>query len=286
MRQACECLFIVSTFHPWKAPFMFHICLWFLGFAFTISMEWNQRSKKNNENNFPSVKSHESWCPGHMKFLKGTCLLAFLKTLNCGRAISSPLLSPAWHMKSLRKLFQSKNIISKCFLRWIWWQSFPTCVKACCDGKGGEKVLTANAGKNNISEGFCGWQPRWMMIRKNDFFYSEESKKQNFWKACTWWGARKKRIFKHLPTCIDLCWLIVKDQFFWQFHYFFISKRFYQAVSNASKTIVRILLSVGIHTLSLSSPSVADGKLHQSRVYWFIFWFFLQCVCAKKIKRN
>lgn len=41
-----------------------------------------------------------------------------------------------------------------------------------------------------------------MMIRKNDFSYSQKKKentrKKNFWKACTWWGARKK--FKHLPT--------------------------------------------------------------------------------------
>lgn len=39
------------------------------------------------------------------------------------------------------------------------------------------KYLQQTQGKNNNSEGFCGWQARWMMIRKNDFSYSREGGK-------------------------------------------------------------------------------------------------------------
>jgi hypothetical protein len=159
--------------------------------------------------------------------------------------------------------------------------------------------------KNNNSEGFCGWQPRWMMIRKNDFFlsYSEgqKEKKENetdgggregkFWEACTWCRQSLPQAPSHhhrrrrRRRRIDLC-LIVKDQFFWQFHYFSaptvsLLRRFIERVPNANKTIVRIPLSVGIHTHSArpllrSLLARADGRIHQSRVLLIYFQrFFL-----------
>lgn len=68
-------------------------------------------------------------------------------------------------------------------------------------------------------------------------------------------------------------------------------REFYRAMPNANKTIVRIPLSVGIHTLFSPQPSSSISldasafavrcqmeKFHQSsRVYWFIFIQLLPC---------
>lgn len=125
VRGACGCLFITRGC-VWVAPFMFHICLWILGFAFVSA--WNQSAReKNNEmkiqmflflnwnwepkrERFPSVKSHDDDDGAlDMKFLKGTCLLNFREHYVAGGHFgSSDLFSsfPPHDMKSLRKLFQ------------------------------------------------------------------------------------------------------------------------------------------------------------------------------------
>jgi len=100
--------------------------------------------------------------------------------------------------------------------------------------------------RNNNSEGFCGWQARWMMIRKkSDFSIHKEkrkvSKKNKFIHQESFSFNFKNRhaieyfvyVYFHKvwgtwapPSFIDLnsqyshC-LIVKDQFFWQFSLFF-----------------------------------------------------------------
>lgn len=165
VREACECLFIM--WEVWRTFYMFHICLWFLGFAFPHQHVEPERENNENPNvfistlgqgergrvgeRFPSVKLHDDGALD-MKFLKGTCLPNFRC---CGWELSFQSSDRPLHdMKSLRKLFQSKNIIRR-GSRWIWRQSSrssplsqSTCVvKACCAGEDGEETLTTNAGK-------------------------------------------------------------------------------------------------------------------------------------------
>lgn len=134
-------------------------------------------------------------------------------------------------------------------------------------------AFSSNAGKK-CAEGFCGWQPRWMMIRRNEFFsHSQNKSGKKLVKGMHLMGKREKKI-NHLP----MYWFLLNCQrsIFLTVSLFFLlkhPKRFYRAMPNANKTIVGIPLSVGVHTLPPASdfPSqMKDEKIHKSRVYWFI----------------
>lgn len=111
VREACGCLFIM--WEVWRTFYMFHICLWFLGFAFPHQHVEPERENNENPNvfistlgqgergrvgeRFPSVKLHDDGALD-MKFLKGTCLPNFRC---CGWELSFQSLRPpaSWHEK-------------------------------------------------------------------------------------------------------------------------------------------------------------------------------------------
>lgn len=94
--------------------------------------------------------------------------------------------------------------------------------------------------------------------KEKRFFLFTSTRRKTLWKACTWCEGGREREKRNLST-FPMYWsflLIVKDQFFWQFHYFFslcasplYRRGFIEQCQ--MQTIVRIPLSVGIHTFPL-----------------------------------